>query len=139
MKTKFIEATSNFNWGKFMVARFTDEEWAQKSAHPDSPGPLLRQLGWGRNQTVVFDLQACEGAMFCPPGAPVHDLEKHKIWVCPMFPCFLEWLYKQDLTDLDALPSIITIPQEIAQRYEAFRGYRRPGPPEKKTRRKSKT
>lgn len=31
MKTKFIEATDGFNYGKFMLGRFEPEEWARWS------------------------------------------------------------------------------------------------------------
>jgi hypothetical protein len=41
-----------------------------------------------------------------------------------MFGPFLEWLYKQDLTDLSALPAVVELPEAEF----AFCGYRRPGP-----------
>lgn len=86
METKFIEAMNRadgqpFNWGKFMVARFTGDEWRRRS----------------------------------------HDLnEKHKIWVCPLYEPFLEWLYRQDVRDLGKLPDHVTLEAPAA-----LWGYRR--------------
>lgn len=100
MQTKFIEATDGggFNWGKFAVCRFTD--------------------------IVVLDLQTCEGAIFSPGGYAKNDLNgKHQIWVCPMYEPFLTWLYTQDLSDLDALPSLV----DLGDVPTAMRGYRRTG------------
>lgn len=127
MKAKFIEATnSNLNWGKFMVARFTAEEWYEPSAiNPEHPLSLLQQIGWDQNLIWVVDLQTREGAAFrpSPNASPQADLTKHTIWVCPLFEPFLGWLYMQDLRDLDALPSKVDIPDAEF----AFRGYRRDG------------
>ena len=68
-------------------------------------------------------LQTGEGAMFRPGGSPAADLDKHAVWVCPLFQPFLAWLYEQDLTDLDALPAHVELPDAEF----AFAGYRRPG------------
>lgn len=131
MKTKFIEAVdaTHFNHGKFMVARFDAEEWQRRSqveggGDVQSARPLLRRLGWDRPHIVVFDLQTCEGAGFRPGGYAKADLDKHAVWVCPMFEPFLAWLYKQNLTDLDALPSLV----DLGQVPTAMHGYRRQGP-----------
>jgi hypothetical protein len=125
MKIKMIEATNveagGFNWGKFMVCRLESEEWDYQS--PISESRLLQAIGWGRNHIFVVDLQTGEGARFMPGGLAVADLFSHKIWVCPMFEPFLEWLYKQDLSDLDTLPAVV----EIADPKSNLRGYRRPG------------
>lgn len=111
MTNVFIEATNGpQNWGKFMVARF-DEEWKRTSAVlakdivpemeraaerlgikklPPLP-PMLSGLGWAGTEIIVFDLQTCEGAAFSawPGGLASSDLNKHRIWVCPLFEPFL--------------------------------------------------
>lgn len=126
MKTKFIEATNGpQNWGKFMVGRFSDDEWATPSALPDiNGGSLLRTIGTHPSGVWVLDLQTKEGAMFVPGGYAPADLHKHRIWVCPMFEPFLTWLHEQDLSDLDALPAHIDLPDAPF----AMSGYRREGP-----------
>lgn len=135
MQNVFIEATNGpNNWGKFMVARF-DEEWQRPSwvlAHcfpseqPESPTaqvPLLATRGWSRDTIIVFDLETREGAAFRPGGFAAPDLEKHRIWVCPLFGPFLTWLYKQDLSDLSKLPAHVDLPGAPF----SMQGYRRPG------------
>jgi hypothetical protein len=127
MKTKIIEAAQTDkgpNWGKFLVARF-DEEWSRRAKAPgcDRSMPLLGQIGWTSNHIWVLDLQTGEGAYFMPGGFAKADLNKHRIWVCPMFEPFLEWLYKQKLDDLDALPDFVAIEAAPA----AMSGYRRKG------------
>jgi hypothetical protein len=125
MKNVFIEVTNGpQNWGKFMVAQF-DDEWRRGSKISESRS-LLRTIGWGANDIVVFDLQTLEGAAFSPHGGHGNahcDLEKHKVWVCPMFEPFLAWLYKQDLSDLDKLPNHVDLPDAPF----AMHGYRREG------------
>jgi hypothetical protein len=125
MKTVIVEATSDGgNWGKFLVARFTDE-WHHRSALPENQYlPLLTLCGWGGEHIWVADLQTGEGALFRPGGYPKADLAKHRIWVCPLFEPFLTWLYEQNLGDLDQLPASISLPNAPF----AFSGYRRPGP-----------
>ncbi len=125
---KFIEATNaegggGINWGKFMVARFEDSEWAVRAAI-DGLG-LIGGRGWSPSHLIVFDLQTGEGAMFLPGGSPKHDLDKHRIWVCPMFEPFLAWLYKQDLSDLGSLPALVRFDETEAP--SAMVGYRRGG------------
>jgi hypothetical protein len=130
MITKIIEVTNGpQNWGKFLVGRFDAEEWTRRSRviEKSEPAlahiPLLHHIGQDHRQLLVLDLQTCEGAMFLPGGFPKADLEKHKIWICPMFEPFLEWLYKQDLSVLDKLPDHIDLPDAPF----AFSGYRREG------------
>lgn len=141
MKTKIIEATNGDaqNWGKFMLMR-PDVEWERGSAVSPARAwtgtsaiyetpvgaeiPLLSQRGWDHEHVIVFDLETCEGAAFRPGGKASADLDKHRVWVCPLFEPFLEWLYDQDLTDLDALPDSINLPGADFM----FTGYRRPGP-----------
>lgn len=147
MKTKIIEAGQSAqgpNWGKFLLGRF-DVEWSRRSGmyeaarkvtdemcgegtYEESNGvsrsmPLLSEIGWGRNHLWVLDLQTGEGAYFSPGGYATADLDKHKIWVCPMFEPFLAWLYKQDLTDLDALPDFVELPDAPFH----MQGFRRAG------------
>lgn len=122
MKTRFIEVTDGFNWGKVMVGRFEREEWGRRSVVlPDVS--LLVAEGWSSDSIIVLDLATCEGAAFRPGGFAKADLEKHQVWVCPLFEPFLEWLYRQDLGDLDRLPEKVTIKGP-----KALYGYRRPGP-----------
>lgn len=128
MQSKFVEATNGArNWGKFMIGRFTSEEWSRKANVPNSPHtiqPLLCEVGWTPEHIVVMDLQTGEGAIFRPGGFAPADLNKHRIWVCPMFEPFLEWLYKQNLSDLDKLPGHVDLPDAPF----AMSGYRREGP-----------
>jgi hypothetical protein len=144
LKNVFIEVTNGFqNWGKFMVARFDEEfkrssEIMQKEIIPEMEraaermggqarpvSNLLQGIGWSRGDIIVFDLQTCEGAAFSPEvrGSVHYDLEKHSIWVCPMFKPFLEWLYQQDLSDLDKLPKHVDLPEAEFM----LSGYRRQG------------
>lgn len=125
MKTKIIEATNGpHNWGKFMLGRF-DEEWERiSSVAPSDRYPLLRAVGLDNNHLLVLDLQTNEGAIFRPGGLAAADLEKHRIWVCPLFEPFLAWLYEQDLSDLDQLPDHVDLP-DVPFRW---RGHRRSGP-----------
>ncbi len=121
MQTKIIEATNRFNWGKFLLGKL-DHEW---QARIDEGRLLLQQLGWGQSdkRLWVLDLQTGEGAYFRLGGLARHDLQKHRIWVCPMYEPFLTWLYQQDCSDLDKLPSMI----ELLGAEIALYGYRRPG------------
>lgn len=126
METHFIEVTNNFNWGKFMLGRFTTEEWALRS---QISGHLIGGRGWSADHLLVMDLQTGEGAMFKPnpkfPQTAKYDLDKRKIWVCPMFELFLKWLYAQDLHELTALPSLVEFTMKEAE--PAMYGYRRGG------------
>lgn len=128
MQTKIIEATNGpLNWGKFMLGRFDIAEWMTPSAVAiKSSFPLLTTIGMDPAMLWVFDLQTREGACFRPshPTNAEIDLDKHKIWVCPLFAPFLTWLYGQDLTDFDALPAVI----DLVDAPFAMSGYRRPGP-----------
>lgn len=123
MKTKFIEATdaSEFNWGKFAICRFDQEEWSRRSAMIDEL--QLHHRGWTPDNILFLDLQTGEGVILRPGGYVPADLAKHAIWICPMAQPFLEWLYRQDLTDLDALPAKVNLGKVPT----ALSGYRRPG------------
>ena len=128
MQRWFFEAMTDFNWGKFMVARFDGDDLNYKSrTDTEFPVSLIRSQGWGSEHMLVVDLTTGEGAIFAvrPNGFPHADLEKHRIWVCVLFEAFLEWLYQQDVSDMDALPSVVQL--AVAP---AMQGYRRPGPAE---------
>lgn len=77
----------------------------------------------GPQHLIVFDLQTGEErAFFLPGGLASADLNgKHQIWVCPMFEPFLAWLYKQDTSDLSALPALVNLGDVPI----SMRGYRR--------------
>lgn len=128
MKTQFIEVTqgSEFNWGKFMVGQFDEEEWERQSMLPGHEGmmPLLRGRGWAPLHFLVLDIETGEAAMFNKGGLASADLDKHRVWVCPMFEPFLEWLYVQDFKDVSELPRYVKLDTDIA----AMAGYRRRGP-----------
>lgn len=123
MQTKFIEAHSaEGNWGKFAVCRFNGDEWARRSKVVGAS--LLSTVGWGPEHYLILDLQTGEGAIFRPGGYVKADLDKHAIWVCPLFEPFLEWLWQRQPFDYDRLPDEIDlsgVPLQLA-------GYRRPGP-----------
>ncbi len=125
MQTVFIEATNvaagGLNWGKFMVGRWTEDEWARRAAIDGRP--MLSSRGWTSEHIFVMDLQTGEGAVFRPGGLVSADLDKTQIWVCPLFEPFLEWLYKRDLTELSNLPTEI----KINDPKSALRAPRRPG------------
>lgn len=97
MKTKFFEGTDQFNYGKFMLGAMSLDELNT---------PCLETTG-GVNQFIhnteskfwILDLQTKEGAFFDLKFDIIPQLEKHQIWVCPMYPLFLERcanLYKVD-------------------------------------------
>lgn len=127
MKLHFIEATSTAgNWGKFAVGQLTFEEWtAPSEAGPATdPRSLMSQCGWTLFDGLwVLDLQTGEGAFFTPAGHAKADLDKHRIWVCPLFEPFLTWLYKNVTKNLDDLPAHIHLGGVPLQ----FRGHRRTG------------
>lgn len=130
MITKIIEATQHGkheeafqNWGKFMVMR-PDYEWNRKSEVDAESNSLLRSIGWSVDHLWVLDLQTGEGACFRHGGKASHDLnEKHKVWVCPLFEPFLNWLYEQDVMDLTKLPDHVELPDAEF----SMQGYRREG------------
>jgi hypothetical protein len=112
------------NWGKFMVG-VPDLEWSARSEiDPGTPYPLLQQIGWTPEHIWVFDLQTGEAAIFNPNGMARADLEKHRIWVCPLFEMFLTWLYRQNINALHLLPRIVQLPDAQF----SINGYRRLGP-----------
>jgi len=127
MQTHFLEVSNNEqNWGKFLLIRFTQKEWAYKSAITGLS--LLREVGWNPQNIIILDLQTGEAARFVPGGCAKSDLDKHKVWVCPMYEPMLHWLYTQDVSDLTKLPRFLNLPDAEF----ALAGYRRPGPTEVK-------
>ena len=125
MVTKFIEACDggDFNWGKFAVMQFTLEEWQYKSVVDNRS--LIGGRGWCQQHLFILDLQTGEGAIFRvhPTGLAKSDLDKHKIWVCPMYEHLLAWLYKQDVSDLGKLPALVNLGDVPI----SMHGYRRTG------------
>lgn len=131
MLARLIEATQDVtdgpNHGKFVVARFASEEWSRRcllDAAQGLPRSLVARCGWSPRHVWVLDLQTGEGAFFMPGGCASADLDRHAVHVCPLFEPFLAWLYRQDLSDLEALPELVELPGAPAALY----GYRRPGP-----------
>jgi hypothetical protein len=136
MKIKFIEAVNvdrfggTFNWGKFCLFQFDAELRHPSMLQLDDPEedaiqrkyPLLTLIGYSHKNIIVFDLQTREGAAFIPAGYAEADLNAKKIWVCPMYEPFLTWLYTQDCSDINKLPSVVKLPFE-----GEFRGFRRAG------------
>jgi hypothetical protein len=85
------------------------------------PLSLLSLCGWTAQHLGVWDLQTGEGAIFLPGGSAQADLSQRNIWVCPLYEPFLIWLYQQDLSDLQALPDYVELPDAPF----AMAGYRR--------------
>lgn len=131
MRTRTVEFTNGINWGKFLVGKFDEAEWARRSAIPGAPPtPLLRQIGWGGAHVWVLDLQTGEGACFRPGGSASADLEKHQIWVCPMYEIFLKWFYRHPeyWEDIEQLQELIEATDPETMAASALYGRRRPGP-----------
>lgn len=132
MKTKIIEGVQDLkvpgNWGKFLVGEPDTEFTRRSQVNTEYAGSLLTSIGWTWQHVWVLDLQTGEGAFFRPGGLAHADLTKHRIWVCPLFEPFLEWLYERyreaGELDLDELPDVVELPGAEF----AFAGYRRPGP-----------
>lgn len=103
-----------------MVAIPRPEFWSVPSlVAPEQT--LARQIGMIPGLWVL-DLQTQEGAYFLPrPHDAIHQLQKHKIWVCPLYEPFLEWLFNQDLSQ--PLPPLLELPEAPSAIY----GYRRNG------------
>jgi hypothetical protein len=129
MELKFVEVTNGFNWGKFGLARFTRDEWMEPAYLPGAhERSLLYGRGWRPDNILVLDFQTGEGAIFWPGGHAGNDLDKHKIWVCPMYEPFLAWLYwwvaEAGPGWWPDLPRIVEL-----EAPGALHGYRRAGPP----------
>jgi hypothetical protein len=128
MKLVFFEVSNGFNWGKFAVGRFEADELRYESVMDAMMGmkiKLIRGRGWGPDHFLFLDLQTGEGAIFRHGGMASADLNKHRIWVCPMAEPALVWLYSQDLSGLDALPAFVELTE--AEAPSSMQGYRRAG------------
>lgn len=130
MRTKFFEAISaQGNWGKFMLGQFDAEEIAAQSEIPTEDGfgagSMIQGRGWAPGKHwFVMDLQTGEGAYFSLGGYAEYDLsEKHNIWVCPLFPPFLTWLYARYNAgeDLWELPRVVRF-EDVPLRLSGDRG-----------------
>jgi hypothetical protein len=129
VKLKFLEVTNGrANWGKFCIGTFTAEEWQQRAVIDG--GPLIAGRGWTPRHVWILDLQTGEGAMFLPGGLARADLEKHAIWVCPMYEPMLKWLYDRVRGASDVAAAIAALPDHIdlPDAPFALSGYRWPGP-----------
>jgi hypothetical protein len=129
MKLKFVEVTNGLaNWGKFAIGTFTPEEWQQRAVIDG--GSLIAGRGWTDRHIWVLDLQTGEGAMFRPGGSAKADLDKHALWVCPMYEHFLIWLYARVGDAKDVAAAIAALPDhhDLPDAPFAMSGYRRPGP-----------
>lgn len=123
MKTYLFEASNGSNWGKFLVG-VPDEEWTWTSRAENEDGrPILHTQGWTRQHILVVDLATGEGALFYPGGYAPSDLNRNRIRVCILFEGFLEWLYRQNLADVESLPRVVALPHVEP----ALFGWRRPG------------
>jgi hypothetical protein len=131
LRTHIIEATNGpQNWGKFLIGDFTADDRARRS-QVDPGRPLLATIGWSDNAYLVLDLQTGEGAVFRLGGLASADLNKHKIWVCPLFEPFLEWLYDRYTATAPAGPQIfweaLPLHVDLPDAPFAISGYRRTG------------
>jgi hypothetical protein len=134
MRTALVEAVSaQGNWGKFLVGEFDDEELGRRTVVEENAGAagwrpsLLLTTGWGHDHRLVLDLATGEGAIFLvsPRGYVKADLEKHRVWVCPLFEPFLQWLYDHWQAPYD----VAVLPQEVRLDHPLeLRGHRRRGP-----------
>jgi hypothetical protein len=57
MRGKIVEVTNFFNWGKFLLSRFEDSEWAMPSRISEYERSLVAGRGWDRQHVFVLDLQ----------------------------------------------------------------------------------
>ena len=64
-----------------------------------------------------MDLSVGHAAIFTPGGSAQIDIKNTGIYFCPLFQGFMNWLYQQDLRDLDSLPDYIEL-----EPVHAFRG-----------------
>jgi hypothetical protein len=122
MEMHFVEVTNGpQNWGKFLLMRF-DSEWSARSVIDGAP--LIASRGWGPEHLWMLDLQTGEGGCFRVGGSAKYDLDKHRIWVCPMFEPFLAWLYANLRGPLADLPRHVDLPGAEFM----LSGHRRLGP-----------
>jgi hypothetical protein len=116
------------NWGKFLVGIPDETEWSWRSAVDTSRSvPLLSAIGWTPEHIWVHDLQTGEGCFVRPGGLAHADLQKHRVWCCPLFEYWLDWLYgevrKVGIEGIPDLPRVVDLPDAPF----ALAGHRRPG------------
>lgn len=141
MRTTIVEATTGpqGNHGKFLVGCF-DTEWSYFSVLKSPMRAVLEHEGWTADHLLVLDLATGEAALFRPGGSARDDLDKHGIWVCPMYEGFLVWLWDRynywvhetrgtivgPADFLKSLPSLVHLTFDEAP--FSWTGYRRSGP-----------
>ncbi len=76
------EGDGGIKGGTFLVARFDEQEWRHVSEFDRAP--LLRGRGGAPDHVLVVDPQTGEGAIFGPGGVAPADLNKDRIWGCPL-------------------------------------------------------
>lgn len=112
METKIIEATRDEGLlDQFLIGRF-DDEWWRRGLVNGIQQSLLRQEGWGRDHLLVMSLtRPGNGSIFAvrKNAYPRADMEKRRLEFSALMEPFLEWLYQQDLTDLQALPDVVEL------------------------------
>jgi hypothetical protein len=124
VQTRFIEATNGpQNWGKFMIGVFDADDASYRSAI-DPDHRLISGRGWSRDHFLMLDLQTGEGGIFARRSRAHFDLEKHAIWVCPLYEPTLQVIMDTWDGDLASLPAHVDLPEVEFQ----WSGYRRPGP-----------
>lgn len=128
MNLRFLEVTNSFNYGKFALGTFDSDEWSYPSVLDATFGVRSRLIagrGWGPDHFLMLDLQTGEGAFFRHGGLARADLNKHRIWVCPMFLPTLEHLYRVPLAEFASLPPLLELSELEAP--SSMQGYRRTG------------
>lgn len=141
MRTTIVEATTGpqGNHGKFLVGCF-DAEWSYFSALKSPVAPVLDHEGWTPDHLLVLDLATGEAALFRPGGSARDDLDKHGIWVCPMYEGFLVWLWDRynawvkewSGRVVGPVDFILSLPPLVELTFDeapfSWTGYRRSGP-----------
>lgn len=118
MITKIIEGSDGALYGKWLVGQLDQIELGATTALPGFEGTQriwtfggARKFGAHPGARLVLDLQTSQGGVFIPDSksSADADLDKSKLWVCPLFRQFFCWLYQQDVSDVSALPSFIDL------------------------------
>lgn len=137
METRFVEAgqgiseQTSANWGKFLVARYSGRELTEPTQFPMCEGQTVVDLrGPGDRHVWVLDLVTGEGVRFdwTTVRNAAAALQRHQVWVCPMFEPLVEWLVTHiraaGTAWWDTLPRCVLLPDAPF----ALSGHRRPGP-----------
>lgn len=131
MKVKFIECEDKLNWGKFQLLQWEPSDMQRQSKVREGT-PLLMAVEGQRvagndplKAVFVRDLQTEEGATLHPAKEvdPKPQLDRHRVWVCPLFLPFARWLFANWEGDVATLPDIVELSGEVLH----LQGYRRPG------------